>query len=475
MSVLAPPPFETIAELRNLLEQGSTSAVELAEQALERLERHGGRYHAVACLMRERALRSARKADRRRARGERTPLLGIPYGLKDIATTRGAPTRAGSLADLGMAADRDATVVTRLERAGAVLTAKLALVELVGFLTRDPANSNEGPAISPWGERQWAGGSSGGSGAAVAAGLVPVAIGSETAGSIGSPSAWNGVTGFRPTLGLVGRGGIVDLSPSLDKIGVLAHAAEDCADVLEAIAAPDPLDGASLRRRFRRARVDDWLKELGRVRVGYAPSDFEEVAPPSTRKAFGEAVSTFGRLGSRLVEATIPQDVPYREALDRIVAVEGAFSFRSLVERGEVDRVRDPLVRATIRDPGVSALQYLQAQHDRSRLARLLGQLFQQVEVLVTYNFVFPWPPPTVDADYGDVPIAGGNTAMVWAGNLAGLPAVFLPAGLSDEGHPVSIQVVGPPGADALVLALGVAFQRETDWHRMRPPGAPAD
>jgi aspartyl-tRNA(Asn)/glutamyl-tRNA(Gln) amidotransferase subunit A len=144
-----------------------------------------------------------------------------------------------------------------------------------------------------------------------------------------------------------------------------------------------------------------------------------------------------------------------------------------LVERGELENVRDPEVRGALRDPVVTAIDYVSAQRARARLIADLRAMFRQVDALLAYNFPFPWPPPRVDEDFGLVPIAGGNTAMVWAGNLAGLPAVFLPVGLSDIGTPVSIQVVGPPGADALVLAIGMAFQERTGWHRLRPPLAP--
>src|SRR5438552_6301820 len=203
--------------------------------------------------MPERALDEARRADRALAKKDGGPLTSVPYGAKDLLAARGAPTTWGAPPYRDQIIGEDATVVAKLKKSGAVLAAKLAMVELAGGGGyRYPSASLQGPGRNPWNIEHWSGGSSSGSGAAVGAGLVPFAIGSETSGSIGTPSAYCGVTGLRPTYGLVSRRGAMALSWTLDKLGPMAHTATDCATVLEAIAGPDPKDATSSGKRFRR-------------------------------------------------------------------------------------------------------------------------------------------------------------------------------------------------------------------------------
>jgi aspartyl-tRNA(Asn)/glutamyl-tRNA(Gln) amidotransferase subunit A len=465
--------FATATELQAMLTAGEVSAEELARSVSDRLARHGATFNAVVERTDDRLFAAARRADARRRRGASGPLLGIPYGAKDIFATRGTPTRAGTAADLP-APDADATAVRRLDRAGAGLAAKLALVELVGYVTRRPWSSPQGPAISPWGASLWAGGSSGGSGAAVAAGLVPIALGSETAGSVGSPAAWCGITGIRPSYGLVGRGGMTPLSFSLDKPGVLARSAWDCADTLAVIAGADREDAGSRRGGLRAGAVDGVLHQgLRGLRMGVAESDIEVVAPAPVRASLREGVAALRSLGLREVDVCLPEDVDYRGTLDAIMLREGADAFRALVETGEIARVSDPETREAIANSAITPERYAAARSAQEALRDALRTTFRECDVLVTYNFVFPWPRPRIDEEFGFIPIEGGNTAMVWAGNLAGLPAVFLPLAPAEDELPVSLQVVGPPGADALVLAIGCALQAATDWHRAIPPNAP--
>lgn len=238
----------TIAELGELLDTGALSAEELVGDTCRRLKSVGASLNAVAAMTTERAIASARAADRARARGATGPLLGIPHGVKDIIDVEGTATTCGTTALASSIAERDALVVERLASAGAPLVAKLALAELIGLATEDPSTSCFGPAYNPWDRSRWAGGSSGGSAAAVAAGLVPFALGSETAGSIGAPAAWCGVTGFRPSHGVVPCDGVAPLAPSLDKVGVLARSAADCAVVFDVITAIPPTGRIRSRR-----------------------------------------------------------------------------------------------------------------------------------------------------------------------------------------------------------------------------------
>ncbi|HZV75320.1 MAG TPA: amidase [Conexibacter sp.] len=468
--------FHTIAELAALLERGAVSAEELAQDALLRLERDGGPLGALAALTPERALAAARRADRARARGASGPLLGIPYGAKDIIDVRGLPTTCGTAALADEIAAADAAVVTRLERAGAVLAGKLALAEAIGLLTRDPCSSLQGPARNPWAPERWAGGSSGGSGAAVAAGLLPAALGSETAGSIGSPAAWCGVTGVRPSYGVVSRRGVAPLAPTLDKVGVLGRSAQDCALVLDAISGRDRAEHASSGPRVRHAQVVAQRAAVRGLRIGWSVSDVEQAAPVAQRACLREALAALRAVvAGPLVEGVaLPEPFPYRETLDTIMGAEGAAAFSRLRDDGRLALVADERTRVFIEQAPISARDYLAAREARRELVARIPSLFDACDVVVTTNFALPWPIPAIDVEWDPIPIRGGNTAMVWASNLTGLPAVFLPVGLAD-GMPVGVQLVGPVGSDARVLALATAFQEETTWHRLHPPiGAPA-
>src|SRR3989454_26616 len=242
--------FTSISELARLLRSRRTSATELAELFLERLERFGPRYNCLVSVTPERALAEAARADHELAAGKiRGPLHGIPYGVKDLLAVRGYATTWGAEPYRAQTFEEDATVVARLGAAGAVLVGKLAMVELAGGMGYSQANASfTGPGKTPWNTDYWSGGSSSGPGAAVAAGLVPFAIGSETSGAILTPAAYCGITRLRPTYGLVSRHGAMALSWTMDKLGPMARGAEDCALVLAAIAGREPPPASSVRR-----------------------------------------------------------------------------------------------------------------------------------------------------------------------------------------------------------------------------------
>jgi aspartyl-tRNA(Asn)/glutamyl-tRNA(Gln) amidotransferase subunit A len=250
----------TIRELGGMLRRREVSAVELTKHFLDRLEKIGPRFNAVVSVTRELALAQAVEAQRKFDGGiDGGALQGIPYGAKDLLATAGIPTSWGAAPLRDQVFDYDATVITKLREAGAVLCAKLAMVEIAGGMGYRQANASfTGPGLTPWSPDSWSGGSSAGSGSAVAAGLVPFAIGSETSGSIMTPSSYCGVTGLRPTYGRVSRHGAMALSWTLDKLGPMAHTADDCGLVLAAIAGRDPADSSSadqVRCYFRRRRT----------------------------------------------------------------------------------------------------------------------------------------------------------------------------------------------------------------------------
>src|SRR2546423_12642118 len=282
--------FATIRELNAKLKSKEFSAEQLVRAFAQRLETLGPRYNALALQLTEPAVRRAREVDKEIKRERfRGPLQGMPFGAKDLLAYPRNPTTWGARPFAGQVFDYTASVIEKLEKTGSVLIGKLAMVELAGGGGyRFAAASMFGPGLNPWDRTRWSGGSSSGSASAVAAGLVPFAIGSETSGSILTPSAFCGVTGLRPTYGLVSRFGAMALSWTLDKIGPMCRTAEDCGLVLRVIAGSDDNDPASSGKSFYYA--PQFTREMKDIRVGYAKVDFEEWADPSTRDAFAKAL-----------------------------------------------------------------------------------------------------------------------------------------------------------------------------------------
>lgn len=445
----------TVAELGRLLDDGTLTAEALVVDTCRRIESVGGPLNAVATSTADRAMASARAADEMRALGARRPLLGIPYGVKDIIDVEGTATTCGSAATDHAPKPSDAAVVSLLDRAGASLVAKFALAELIGLAVSDPTVSAFGQAHNPWDRSRWAGGSSGGSAAAVATGLVPFALGSETAGSIGSPAAWCGVTGLRPSYGAVSTSGVAPLAPTLDKVGVLARSAEDCAVVF------DVISGAG------QSNVE--AESVSSMSVGYVATDFDGDAPAEMAGRHADALAAIGSV-TRLVESPgLPEQFDYRRMLDTIMQPEGWHAFESVRAADRLDLVGDDKARAFLAGDPVDPDEYRSALDARRTLIGELHSMFENVDAVLTTNFALPWPIPAIGEPWTPIPILGGNTAMVWASNLAGLPAVSIPVGLVD-GLPVGVQFVGPIGSDHRLMALAHAVQKETEWHRQRPP-----
>src|SRR5947207_4264353 len=332
--------FSTIAEWSAKLKAKQISAVDLARAVSARLEKFGPRYNALALPLTERAVRQAKAADDDIKRDHfRSPLHGVPFGVKDLLSLAGKPTTWGARPYAGQVFDYDATALKKLDKAGAVLIGKLAMVELAGGGGyRFPAASLTGPGINPWDRTRWSGGSSSGPGSAVAAGLVPFAIGSETSGSILTPAAFCGITGLRPTYGLVSRHGAMALSWTLDKLGPMCHSAEDCALVLSAIAGGDSNDPGSAGKSFYYA--PEFARKMPEIRVGYAPVDFAEWADPSARPAFEKALADIRSLGVTLVETKLP-DFPYGPVVATVIVADGGSVFESLIRSGKVDQLDD--------------------------------------------------------------------------------------------------------------------------------------
>ena len=471
--------FASVRSLGAMLRGGQVTSVKLTETFLERLEHLGPKLGAVVTLTRDLAMEQARQADADGKAGRwRGPLHGIPYGAKDLLATRGIPTTWGAEPYRNQVFDHDATVIERLREAGAVLVAKLAMVELAGGLGYNNADASfTGPGRTPWNTAHWSGGSSSGSGAAVAAGLVPFALGSETNGSILTPAAFCGLTGLRPTYGRVSRHGAMALCWTLDKVGPLCRSADDAALVLEALAGADPRDATTVDEPFRWERPAPGR----RYRIG-VPRHATVGVQREVAAAFEDSLTVLGTFADVERDVEWP-DLPYNPAVGVIVDAEGGAAFRELIESG---RTRE--LRAAADKWGgypmltTFAADYIDALRVRVPVRKAMDELFTRCDALVGptrsgvaplvgYDFdkqppdgPAPSPTPSPAADAPRPP------AMISAGNLAGLPAVCLPNGFGRHGLPTSLHLLGRAFDEETIVAIADRYQAATDWHQRRPP-----
>jgi aspartyl-tRNA(Asn)/glutamyl-tRNA(Gln) amidotransferase subunit A len=461
------PSFETIVSLGRMLRGRQISIVELVSHHLDRLERLGPRFNAVVTVLRDQALAEATERDRELAAGrDRGPLHGIPYGAKDLLAAAGAATTWGARPYRDQLLNEDATVVHRLREAGAVLCAKLAMVELAGGMGYNQAFASfTGPGRTPWDPSRWSGGSSSGSGAAVGAGLVPFAIGSETWGSIQFPAAFCGVTGLRPTYGRVSRHGAMALSWTMDKLGPLARTAEDCGLVLAAIAGPDPSDPTTIASRWDPPKME----ARRRFRFGVLKGTVDKTQP-EVRHNFNVSLAILREMGEVVEDLELP-DLPYDALAGVIIEAETASAFESLFESGRITGLTAPEDRiGGYAGQVVLAKDYLRALRLRRRAATALHSVLSGLDAIVAPSLpTVAWPiDKPFDKVYPDYP---GGTNISGAANLCGVPGLFMMNGTGERDLPTSLQLTGAAGAEATLLTIGAAYQQRTDHHRARPPG----
>jgi len=459
--------FQSVRTLGGLVGNRELSPVELTELFLHRLETLGPEYNAVVTVTGERALKQARRAEQEITRGQyRGPLHGIPYGVKDLlATSGGIPTTWGAAPLRNQVFAYDATVIRKLEEAGAVLAAKLAMVELAGGAGyRQPHASFTGPGITPWDKTRWSGGSSTGSGAATAAGLVPFSIGSETIGSILTPACNCGVAGLRPTYGRVSRHGAMALSWTLDKLGPLCLTADDCGLVLEAISGPDPKDPTTSNQSFV-YHYSDTPKRRFRLGVLENVTDHLDEA---TRSNFQVGLEVLSEEAD--IEEVRFSDLPHQEINYTILFAEASSAFEELVDRGLLADLTAPEDRiGPYARVAVLAKDYIKAMRLRRLMAKDADQVTSQFDALVSPTRTAVAPP--LDRDFDRSAPSSGVDTMLAVGNGAGLPAISVPSGFSQEGLPTGIQFMGRAYGENGILAVARAYQSLTDWHQRHPPG----
>ena len=456
-----------LRQLAVRIESRKISPVELTESFLARSEKYGPRYNAYATLMRERALRQAREAEREIVSGKyRGPLHGIPYAAKDLLAVRGYPTTWGARPYANQQFDYDAAVIEKLDRAGAILIGKSAMIELAGGMGyRFASASLTGAAKNPWNAACWTCGSSSGSGAIVAAGLAAFAIGTETWGSILCPSGFCGRTGLRPTFGRVSRWGAMALSYSMDKIGPMGRTADDCALVMAAIAGHDARDGSSLpisEAAFHDSPPSNPARPL---RIGWLTNAWEKPDPDVTAAAEA-AIAILKAQGCQVADAQLPVG-PWEDAGTVVIAVEGASAFQDLIESGRVSELADPLGQiAGYVNLQIAASDYMRALRVRTILRQKMEPLFTRFDVIAAPTL--PVTATTLETNLEtDLSFADPLGAI---GNLLGLPAVSVPCGFKNKTLPVGMQFLAQVRNDVLVLDLARLYQRHTAWASAQPP-----
>ena len=432
--------FYSLSQLAELLRTGKLSSVDLTKMYLSRLKKYGPKLECVITLTEDLAMKQALQADEEIASGKyRGPLHGIPYGAKDLLATKGIRTTWGSVPFREQMIDGDATVVSRLRDAGAVLVAKLTMGELAwgdvwfGGKTRNPWNTKEGSS-----------GSSAGSASATAAGLVGFAIGTETWGSIVSPSTVCGTTGLRPTYGRVSRTGAMALSWSMDKIGPICRSVEDCALVFNAIYGPDGSDQTVYDVPFNY----DPNIDVGKLTIGYVKSEFDSV---KENRGLNEGVfAALTKLGAKLVPIELPK-YPIGD-LSFILSAEAGAAFDDLTRSGKDDllvrQIKDAWPNVFRASRFIPAVEYIQANRVRYLVIQEMAKIMQNVDL-----YVAP-------------PFEGDNSLMT---NLTGHPCVVMPMGFTKDGTPTSITFMGRLFDEATLLAVAKRYQDATGFQLKHP------
>jgi aspartyl-tRNA(Asn)/glutamyl-tRNA(Gln) amidotransferase subunit A len=461
----------SLSDLTQAIRARKVSSAETTRAFLDRIARLDPTLHAYITVDREGALAAAATLDREAAAGTwRGPLHGVPLAHKDLCLISGLPTSCGTRTPDYFVGAPPCTAVARLVAAGALTLGKLNMTELALGPFGD--NAHHGDVQNPWRIGHVSGGSSSGSGAAVAAGLAAGALGTDTGGSIRLPAAACGVVGLKPTYGRVSRAGVMPLSWSYDHVGPLAHTVRDAALMLGVIAGVDPLDATTSRQP-----VPDYVAGLDGpvtgLRVGVAGDFYADGLDPVVTAALAEAVRALGAAGARVEAIAVPDPGPIVAACSNVMvrAEAAVIHARILKERpGELQpAVRDRMA------PGltVTAQEYLQGQRLRAQLTReFIDTVSSRVDVLVTPTI--PEPAPAL------AQVKAGSTAdvikrmgrfsrLTRAFNALGVPALSLPCGAAPDGRPVAMQLVGRPFDEATLLRLGAAYERATDWHRRRP------
>jgi aspartyl-tRNA(Asn)/glutamyl-tRNA(Gln) amidotransferase subunit A len=481
----------TASELAARIAAGEVTATEACQAALDQIAAHDPAVHAFQSVASDRALDGARLLDSAQASGTLLgPLHGVPIAVKDNLSTRGVATTASSRILKGFVPPYSSTVVQRLEKAGAVIVGKTNLDEFA--MGSSTENSAFGPSRNPWDTDRTPGGSSGGSAVAVAARMVPVALGSDTGGSIRQPAALSGIVGLKPTYGRVSRYGLLAFASSLDQIGPLTRSVADAALVLEVIAGSDPYDSTAASEavpNYRAALTGD----LSGLRIGVPRTVLGEGVDPEVLGAFDTAVETLHDRGAELVDVGLPHAkyaipiyylIATAEASSNLARYDGVrYAYRTAMGRDTTltemyDRTRDEGFGAEVKrrimlgtyvlSHGYYDAYYLKAQRVRTLLRRDYEAAFERADLVVMPTT--PTPAFKLGEKTSDPLQMYLADVFTVSANLSGLPAISIPCGFSSSCLPVGLQLTGRPFDESTLLRAADAYQRATDWHTRRPP-----
>lgn len=478
----------SVAELGRALSSKQISSVELAQLYLDRIERHRD-LNAFLDVRPEVTLEQARKADARIARGDATPLTGVPIAHKDIFVTRDFNSTAGSRMLKGYMSPFDATVVENLGGAGMVALGKLNCDEFAMGSSNE--NSHYGNVLNPWDKAAVPGGSSGGSAAAVAARIAPAATATDTGGSIREPAAFSGVTGIKPTYGRASRWGMIAFASSLDQAGIMTSSAEDAALIFNAMLGFDPKDSTSVQRE-----AEDYTRALSQdvkgLRIGVPKEFFGEGLQPDIEKAVREGLAEYVRLGAKLVDISLPNaalGIPVyyviapAECSSNLSRFDGVRYGHRAAKYGDLDDMirksraegfgpeprRRILIGTYVLSHGYYDAYYIQAQKVRRLIADEFQRAFQQCDIIAG--------PVTTSVAFGFGEKAADPVAMYLSdlytipGSLAGIPAMSIPCGFGAKNRPVGLQLMSNYFEEAKLLGVAHRYQLATDWHKRMPPG----
>jgi aspartyl-tRNA(Asn)/glutamyl-tRNA(Gln) amidotransferase subunit A len=459
----------TAVDLALAYRSRALSPVEAVEAHLARIDRLDRRLNSYITVTADRARARAREAEARYARGAPlSDLDGVPYAPKDIFATAGIATTHGSKLGRGHVPKHDAAAVERMEKSGAILLGKLNLLE---YATGSGTESGFGPARNPWNLERDPGGSSSGSGAALAAGLATLSLGTDTGGSIRNPAARCGVVGLKPTYGRVPRHGVTPLAWTHDHAGPMARSVRDVARTLRVLAGKDPRDSSSADEPV--AEYEDAVREAGSLRGRRFAVAPELVAgtDPAVRAVFEAALRALEEAGARRVDRALPSARAMNVACEVIIGAEAAVYHEENLRRPERRDQLDPAVRLyTTSGRFYLATDYVKAQ-------RLRGQLQAELEEALSGTEVLVCPAdPTLTPAVGAAPRRDGRELMwfeygtVNLGNLTGAPALSVPCGFTPDGLPVGLQLFGRAFDEATVLAFGHAYEQSQAWQKRRPP-----
>jgi amidase len=460
--------FKTIAELARLIESKQVSPVDVTKAQLDRIERLDGRFKSYATVMAEAAMAEARSAEGEIAGGRyRGPLHGVPIAVKDLCFTRGVRTMGGTRVMADHVPDFDSTVVGRFNAAGAVLLGKLNLTEgaMAGY------NPDRDVPVNPWGADRWTGASSSGSGVATAAGLCYGCLGSDTGGSIRFPAAACGVVGIKPTWGRVSRYGVLALAESLDHVGPMTRSTADAGIVLQAIAGLDPKDPTSLP-----APVPDMLEGIDRgvsgVRIGFDERYAADGVDSELAGAVSDGVKVLEGLGAKIVEVRLPALDEYLTAWPVLCSAEAAVAHEATYPSRRDDY--GPWFTDWL-DLGasVTGAGYAKANNLRAACNGRIREVFADIDALACPSM--PNPPFPIEDMAPFAPMAEEGLDMQLLRFTApydfnGAPTLSVPCGLSGDGLPLSLQLVGKHLDESLLCRIGHAYEQATEWHDLHPP-----